>query len=118
RILRSGAYADLEVRCEDREWLVHKNVLCPQSDWFNAAGDGRFRETEERVIVLHDDKSDAVEAMLSYLYTQDYSDESSLLQKINLAARPATFDVHVFAVGEKHLIPGLMNLAAKRFRAR
>lgn len=100
-ILRSGAYADLELRCGSRHWMVHKNVLCPQSDWFKAAGDGRFRETEERVIILHDDNPDAVEAMLSHLYTKDYSDAFSLLQKTASKSRPATFNVRVFALGEK-----------------
>ena len=42
---RSGAYSDLTIRCGDgREFKVHKDIVCPQSQFFaKAVEEGRFK---------------------------------------------------------------------------
>jgi BTB/POZ domain len=42
-ILQSGKYSDLTIGSGDREFHVHKAVICPQSPFFMAACDGEFK---------------------------------------------------------------------------
>lgn len=54
--------------------------------------------------------------MLTYIYTKDYSDRSSLRQKVTWQARPALFNARVFALAEKYFIHDLEALAAKKYK--
>jgi len=39
----SSKYSDLTIRCRDRDFKVHRAVVCPRSTFFAAACDGCFK---------------------------------------------------------------------------
>jgi hypothetical protein len=41
-ILESAKYSDLTLSCSDREFHVHRAIVCPRSPFFAAACDGKF----------------------------------------------------------------------------
>jgi hypothetical protein len=43
RLLDSSKYSDLTIQCDDQQWLVHKSIVCSQSDFFSAACDRDFK---------------------------------------------------------------------------
>lgn len=43
KLLEDGSYSDFTIRCGDREWKVHKAIVCSQSDIFDTAINGKFR---------------------------------------------------------------------------
>ncbi|KAH0543146.1 hypothetical protein FGG08_002491 [Glutinoglossum americanum] len=73
-ILKSGKYSDLTICCDSREFKVHRAIVCPRSRFFAAACDGEFLEAKTGRVLLKDDDPDAIERMLSYLYTLSYDD--------------------------------------------
>lgn len=54
-LLDTGMYADATVIGADREWKVHKTILCPRSTWFAKAfqGDGEVRGCLLRGLLGH-----------------------------------------------------------------
>ncbi|QDS69574.1 hypothetical protein FKW77_008189 [Venturia effusa] len=68
-----GTYSDLTIVSGMREFKVHKFVLCGRSDWFEkATKKDAFVEGRTGVIKMDHDDSDAIAAMLAYLYTGTY----------------------------------------------
>lgn len=43
----SSKYSDLVIRCGDREFKVHRAVVCPRSTFFAAACDGYFKASSK-----------------------------------------------------------------------
>ncbi|OQE23475.1 hypothetical protein PENFLA_c011G02736 [Penicillium flavigenum] len=64
-------YSDLTIVCGDKEYAVHKCIVCPRSDFFAKACDGGFEESVTNRVVL-EEKPDIIERMIEYLYTLDY----------------------------------------------
>jgi BTB/POZ domain len=61
---------------------VHKKVLCGQSDFFEKACEGGFKEASSGVIDLTGDDPDAVKAMVQYCYTVNYAYDTVLHAKV------------------------------------
>jgi hypothetical protein len=61
---------------------VHKKVLCGQSDFFEKACEGGFKEASSGVIDLTDDDPDAVKAMVQFCYTVNYAYDTGLHAKV------------------------------------
>lgn len=92
RLLQSGQHSDLTICSIDREYAVHKAIVCPQSTFFWSACTNDFQVRkmpmqafkcslhqqgrESRTIHLHDDDPNAVHRMIQYLYALTYPDES------------------------------------------
>ncbi|KAK3640306.1 hypothetical protein LTR56_011902 [Elasticomyces elasticus] len=115
-IFKTGQYSDLTINCGERVWHVHKAIVCPQSPFFAKACDGRFMEAENNTITLKkaEDDPSVVQAMLSYLYTTDYSDEEH-----DLDLTPAMLlNIHLHVIADKYEIPSLEKLAAEKFQQR
>ncbi|OCL12363.1 hypothetical protein AOQ84DRAFT_386177 [Glonium stellatum] len=71
-LLVSGSFSDLTILCGPNEHKVHKAVICPRSEFFNAAC--RFgKEAETGIITLSDDDPETVRLMIEYFYTLEYS---------------------------------------------
>lgn len=93
-LFKTGDFSDLLIRCNDREFRVHRAIVCPRSKFFQKACTGGFnvcteqrsphldveddadqqQEATSREINLGDDDPDTVARMLSYIYTTDYDD--------------------------------------------
>jgi len=37
RILKTGDFSDLNIKCNEKTFAVHKSIICPQSSVLNAA---------------------------------------------------------------------------------
>ncbi|KAK4544760.1 hypothetical protein LTR36_004009 [Oleoguttula mirabilis] len=115
RVFASTEHADLTITCKGREWEVHKVLLCAQSEWFQKACAGPFKEAEEKKIKLDDDDPEVVNAMLHYLYNFDYGgDYDNSPDRI----APIMLDIRVFAIADKYLITPLKELAVEVFTER
>ncbi|PYH93600.1 hypothetical protein BO71DRAFT_410027 [Aspergillus ellipticus CBS 707.79] len=52
---------------------MHRCIVCPQSPFFDKAANGNFKESESRVINIHDDPF-IVSKLFDFLYRADYDD--------------------------------------------
>lgn len=64
RLHLGGKYSDLTVKCNYRQWSVHKAIVCSRSGFFDGACSHQFREAETGVIDLSEDDEEAVEQMI------------------------------------------------------
>lgn len=63
-----GKYSDLTIRCNSREWAVHRAILCSRSGFFDGACSNQFREAATGVIDLSEEDEEAVEHMIHCKY--------------------------------------------------
>ncbi len=42
RLLQSGLFSDVTVKCGERTWNLHKNILCSRNIWFEKALTGNY----------------------------------------------------------------------------
>ncbi len=64
----SGQYSDLIITCKGTEWKVHRFVLAAQSDFFQTACTGPFKEAVNQVIALDEDDPRFVDGLIRYFY--------------------------------------------------
>ncbi|KAI4153852.1 MAG: hypothetical protein LQ341_000467 [Variospora aurantia] len=74
-LLESGQYSDLTIKVGEEQFHVHRMMICPESKFFEAACNGKFREAQDGIIDLSADDKGAVKRVLKYLYTANYDDE-------------------------------------------
>ncbi|KAH0292288.1 hypothetical protein M436DRAFT_60948 [Aureobasidium namibiae CBS 147.97] len=67
-----GKYSDLTVKCNSREYNVHRAILCSRSGFFDGACSNQFREAQTGLIDLSEEDEEAVEHMIHYFYHLDY----------------------------------------------
>ncbi|KAF2812078.1 uncharacterized protein BDZ99DRAFT_382906, partial [Mytilinidion resinicola] len=116
--LSNGAYSDLEIRCRDTSYAVHRIVLCSQVKFLENACNGAFkvclepvpnREAKDRIVDLSYDDPTAVRSMIQFAYTNDYSLDD------DQSGKHALQHVDVYA-SAKYDIPSLGNLAKIKFK--
>ncbi|CAG8950511.1 hypothetical protein HYFRA_00007008 [Hymenoscyphus fraxineus] len=71
-LLDDEDYSDLKIRCKDKVFAVHKNIVCKQVDFFAKCVKGPFKESQTGIIDLEDDIPEIVALFIEYLYTGDY----------------------------------------------
>ncbi|RSM02741.1 hypothetical protein CDV31_010780 [Fusarium ambrosium] len=72
-LLSSGAYSDMTIRCQGREFKTHRAIVCSQSSFFEKALSSNFKEGESGIVDLPDDDPQTVESFLEFLYTGTFS---------------------------------------------
>ncbi|KAI7289663.1 hypothetical protein KC343_g4719 [Hortaea werneckii] len=111
RAFDSSDHTDLTIICQGRQWKVHKVLLCAQSEWFETSCAGCWKEGQEGTITFKDDHPQVIEAMLRWFYEHDYGTSQD-------TKWPLVFDIQVYAVADKYLLPNLKHLAATNFEQR
>ncbi|KAL2270576.1 hypothetical protein VTJ83DRAFT_2760 [Remersonia thermophila] len=71
----SEKWTDMTIRCGGREFQAHRAVVCTQSQFFDLALSGPFREAQTGVVDLPEDDPDILERFLEFLYTGTYQDD-------------------------------------------
>ncbi|KAE9984450.1 hypothetical protein EG328_008749 [Venturia inaequalis] len=75
-VVSSSEYTDLTIICRGARHEVHKNIVCPQSEFFrNACKKNTFKESNEGLVDFSDDEPEAVAAMVQFLYTAQFSEK-------------------------------------------
>ncbi|EZG02978.1 hypothetical protein H106_06508 [Trichophyton rubrum CBS 735.88] len=135
-LLRYGSYSDMEIVCNGFTFKAHRAVVCTQSDFFNAAFNGGFKEAKSRTVELPDDDSETIERVLSFLYLQEYDEKGHLMAlDSQITVAPSSTDgssarndeeqskttdaglnnAQVYVAADKFGIPLLQALAAEKF---
>lgn len=132
-LLRTGIGSDLTIKCEGREFKVHKAVVSIRSRVLTQACRNGFLESRTGVVEHIQYDADTVERMIKYIYTADYQlptlptiqvpnhmpgsngapDETAIIgtnAKLFIHAR-------LYAIANYYDIPALRDLALRRFRA-
>ncbi|KAI0995926.1 hypothetical protein K3495_g12255 [Podosphaera aphanis] len=112
KLFNDPKYSDVTIQISDVIFFAHRNVICSQSKYFEAAlqeGSQQFLEAGTRSIVFKEGSGAAYWRVLEYLYTGDYSDSLSTAQFIE---DPELIkDVRVHALADMFLIDDLKELA-------
>ncbi|RLL97477.1 hypothetical protein CFD26_106509 [Aspergillus turcosus] len=67
-------YSDMTIKCDDEVFPAHRNIICPQSKYFEVACDGRFKKGDEPIRLDGQDPT-LVKKTLEFLYTGNYTYE-------------------------------------------
>ncbi|CAP65152.1 uncharacterized protein PODANS_5_7230 [Podospora anserina S mat+] len=98
KLLETGLFSDVVVKCGDKEWKLHKAILCTRSVWFEKALTGQFEEATSGVITIQDFQPEAVEWVIRYIYT-GVCDIATLRgpEKMTMTNFVTCFEVHSVA---------------------
>ncbi|KAK3648415.1 hypothetical protein LTR56_007532 [Elasticomyces elasticus] len=80
------------------------------------ASEADLQEAQQGIITLEEDNPLVIAAMLSYMYTCDYSEEVKVDGMEDMM--PILFNVHVHVLADKYDMPDLAEMAAKKFKER
>ncbi|KAK0724207.1 BTB/POZ protein [Lasiosphaeris hirsuta] len=69
KLLDTGWFSDVTVKCGDRIWRLHKNILCTRSVWFEKALTGRFEESKTGHVDIQNFDPEAIGWLIRYIYT-------------------------------------------------
>ncbi|GAB1740576.1 hypothetical protein NU219Hw_g5672t1 [Hortaea werneckii] len=128
----TGKGSDVTIRCEGREFKVHKTVICLASPVLDRACNNGLLETHTNVIDHKEYDAETVERMIGYMYTDDYPlpsaptirvpnytpRASGTTEELTIIGVNARLVIHarLYAIGEYYDIPGLRDLAFRRFK--
>ncbi|KAF2803436.1 uncharacterized protein BDZ99DRAFT_526784 [Mytilinidion resinicola] len=107
----SLSLSDGIIQSDDKEFRIHKLVLCAQSKYFSKAFTGDWKESADGAIRLEGDDVSAVEAMPQFMYTVDYDASGSAKN----SASPMVFNVKVYSIADKYDVPALKSQARQKF---
>ncbi|KAI8633720.1 hypothetical protein F5Y19DRAFT_250723 [Xylariaceae sp. FL1651] len=131
----SGEYSDLTFRCEGKDLVVHKSVVCPQSQIIAEDVREQSKASEKITIEIGFDLA-TCERMVEFLYTGDYEFPETVEpsepshQHQNKSTADANIDVgdstkslellpshlYVYAIADEYDIPDLCQLASKKIQ--
>lgn len=112
RFFDTDNLSDVIIKFHGREVKCHKIILCAASDYFKmlCGAESKFKEASQKTIELKDDEDpDAVEAMLAYIYSFEYS------ERFKPKGSDPMFHFSVLVTADKYLIPRLFGKALAAF---
>ncbi|RKK27001.1 hypothetical protein BFJ66_g16860 [Fusarium oxysporum f. sp. cepae] len=132
----TGLYSDLKITCCNKQYQVHKAIICPRSCFFRSACENHFQESQSNVINLPEDDPEAVDSMIYYIYNGYYPKMDPGTQGISkdrlaaagwkletfgeftggLQVKFLVLHAKVYALAEKYDVLGLKEMAQRCFR--
>ncbi|KIX08720.1 uncharacterized protein Z518_03377 [Rhinocladiella mackenziei CBS 650.93] len=106
----SSKFSDFTIKVDDRDFRVHKIIMCGQSEYFDRLFNGDWKEVRDDVVVLKEDDSGAVEAMIRFMYENEYDSSGNSEERIS----PMVFNVRVYRVADKYGVPALKQLSKEK----
>jgi hypothetical protein len=97
---RSARFTDGVVKCQGREFRIHRAYLAEASPVFSVAFDSSFQESANATLDIQDADPDEVEAVLAYIYTGE------LLEGVDYAA--------IMAVAHRYELHDLLQVCSLR----
>ncbi|KAF5594759.1 hypothetical protein FPCIR_4773 [Fusarium pseudocircinatum] len=110
-LLKTGDYSDLTITCGKDQYRVHKAIICPRSNFFKAACDGKFEEAHTGEVDLPDDDPAAVRMMIEYLYHDTYVPAGAIIH----CERVSDIDAHLSDTEYNEQEKGMMELYGATF---
>lgn len=132
RLLETGDFSDCTVVAGQREFRLHKNVICYQSDFFMKAFTVPMIEASTSRVELKEpaENLDDIGRMIKFMYEAEYRRPSELadLATISSAGRPPTrpeilqkvldgiwLDIRMYSLAKKYMVNKLMDFALAAF---
>ncbi|KAF2433593.1 POZ domain-containing protein [Tothia fuscella] len=106
----NGQYSDLTIKCGDKNFQGHKVVVCSQSEFFNNACKGGFKESDTNIIDCSNDDQKLLGTLLRFLYTLKYAVPDVLDGLI-----PLEYHVKLHALADFYQVVPLQTLSMARF---
>lgn len=76
RMLLADKHPDITITCRGYSFPVHRAVLCLKSEYFRAAFNAGFRESEEKTVDLSSDSQLVIARLILFFYTESYPDNN------------------------------------------
>ncbi len=93
-----------------KKWVLHKNLLCARSSFFETAFGGNFKESKENAIYLPEDDKAAFELLAGWLYNGGIS------RRHDTGAEHCWSVIRLYILGSKLNMETLRNDAMDRIR--
>ncbi|KAI9828220.1 MAG: hypothetical protein M1819_006810 [Sarea resinae] len=104
RSKETGQYSDLTIICGSRQFKVHRNIVCPQSKFFEVACNSGFKEASTGEILLPEDDPNEIEHLIAYLYTGKYDklgeNDGQTLTRCNVVEASQSRLLRLFVLGK------------------
>ena len=105
-ILVDDSTADFTIRCETKEFRVHRNILCARSPVFRASILTPMQEAKKGEIYVEEIGEKALGIILNFIYTGE----------LELGKNPDILELSW--AGTKYILPGFMEILAVRLQMR
>jgi hypothetical protein len=124
QLLKTGDYADLKIVCGNRNFHVHRAIICPQSDFFKACTKAGLKEEAEATIEIKETDPDILAVGLVYLYTNSIDQDVTQQVWENIPWSTEFFrdgvtfmmsQIELYTLADRLLVPSLMRLVARKF---
>ena len=103
-ILEDDDTADFTIRCETKEFRVHRNILCARSPVFRASILTDMQEASKGEIFVKEIDEKSLATIIHYIYTGE----------LQLGKDP---DIQMIAwAGTKYLLPGFMDFLSQQVK--
>ncbi|KAK2616715.1 hypothetical protein QQS21_000327 [Conoideocrella luteorostrata] len=105
----TDSLSDVVIVCANETMKAHRVILATHSSYFEKALSGNWVESSSNRIEIKDFDPRVIEAMLRFMYSFDYNNDSGISSMI--------YDAQVYQAADKYDVPGLKKLAQKKFKS-
>lgn len=118
KVSRGIEIAKVLVGTDEKEYTIHKDLLCKSSAFFERALDGHFSEAQTKTIRLPEDEPDIFNILVDWLYTGSCTFDDKCYALLE-AQRHTPVDLcwlKVYRMADRMLLPGLQYIAVARIK--